>query len=83
MDASHLVTPGETKASVNSTRTFLKVNIGIMLFVLIAWGAWMGYANSKKKWPYEPYERKTGPPGTQPINKFNLPGTGSSSSDTT
>ena len=82
MDASQLVTPGETRASVKSTHTFLKVNAGIIFVVLIGWGAWMAYANSKKKWPYEPYERKTGPPGSHPINQIKLPGTGASSSST-
>lgn len=83
MDATYLVTPGETHASIKDTHTFIKINIILSVIILIGWGAWMGYANHKKKWPYDEYTRKTGPPGTQALRDVNMPGTGTSSSSST
>lgn len=79
MDATSLITPSDTKKSVNRTHTFMIINVVIIVLSLGATIGWLLYANSKKKYPFEKYTRDTAPPGLTKMSTLNLPNQGTAS----
>ena len=75
------LTPGDTKKSIKKTHTHSIIVAVIMVIALILFIVWIFYAHSTKKWPYEPYTRKTGPPGTSHMGSRKIPGTDGTASD--
>lgn len=87
MDSTHLITHKDTSATIKRTHTFLIINIIAMVIIVGGSLGWLIYAHSSKKWPYDPYVRKSGPHGTvkysnyfknHPANKTTASATGSS-----
>ena len=78
MDTTHLLTHKDTNKSVRSTHIFIIINIVVMIVFLGGTIGWLLYAHSHNKWPYDPYVRQSGPPGTQSmrdyIQKHQAPG---------
>jgi len=64
MDSTHLITHKDTSATIKRTHTFLIINIIAMVIIVGGSLGWLIYAHSSKKWPYDPYVRKSGPHGT-------------------
>ena len=81
MDATSLITPSDTHKGVKKTHIFMIVNMVVIILALGGTIGWLVYAASNNKYPYEKYNRKTGPPGTVKISTMKLPATGASSDD--
>lgn len=64
MDATSLVTPSDTPKTIKNTHIFIIVNAIIIFLALGGTVGWLFYARSKKTYPFKPYVRSTGPPGT-------------------
>ena len=69
MDTTHLLTHKDTHVTVKRTKMTMIINLVLMLVILVGAVGWILYANSSKKWPYNPYVRKAGPPGS--VNYFD------------
>lgn len=85
MDSRHLITHKDTSATIKRTHTFLIINIIAMVILVSGSIGWLVYAHSSNKWPYEPYVRKSGPPGTTKLSDYikTHQGNGSEVTDTT
>ena len=70
MDSTHLITHKDTSATIKRTHTFLIINIIAMVIIVGGSLGWLIYAHSSKKWPYEPYVRKSGPHGTAKLSDY-------------
>jgi hypothetical protein len=70
MDTTHLLTHTDTHVTVKRTRMFMIANLVAMVSILAGSVGWILYANSSKKWPYEPYIRKSGPHGSVNFLKY-------------
>tara|TARA_Y100000310_G_C20565152_1_gene755119 strand:+ start:169 stop:438 length:270 start_codon:yes stop_codon:yes gene_type:complete len=81
MDATSLVTPSDSHTTIKHTHHFMIANVVVMVLALAGTIGWIAYASEKKKYPYEKYVRKTGPPGTTKMSTIKLPGTKKSSAD--
>jgi hypothetical protein len=68
MDATSLVTPSDTGKSIRHTHIFMIINAVVMLGALFGTIGWLFAARDKKWYPYKPYVRKTGPPGTHKMD---------------
>lgn len=68
MDATSLVTPSDTHKSIKKTHIFMIVNAIIIFLALGGTVGWLFYARSKKIYPFKPYVRNTGPPGTVKVS---------------
>lgn len=70
MDATSLITPFDTEQSVKGTHFFMIANAVVILLVLAGTITWLFIAADKKWYPYKPYTRNTGPPGTQKMTDY-------------
>ena len=69
MSVASLITPSDTHTSVKQTHMFLIANMVVIVLILGGTIGWLFYASKEKKYPYKQYTRKTGPPGTHPMNQ--------------
>ena len=75
------LTPGDTKKGIKSTHhTSIAIAV-IIVISLIIFIVWIFTAHSSKRWPYEPYVRTTGPPGSTAVSARKIPGTDGTVSD--
>lgn len=79
MDAASLITPSDTPKIVKNTHIFMIINAVIIVAALFGTIGWLFAAKSKKWYPYKPYVRNTGPPGTHKINTYKPSVDGSNS----
>jgi hypothetical protein len=70
MDATSLITPSDTHQSVKRTHLFMIANAVVILIALFGTVGWLFIAAHKKWYPYKPYTRNTGPPGTQKMTDY-------------
>ena len=77
MDATSLITPSDTHKTIKHTHLFMIANMVVMVLALGGVIGWLVYASKHKKYPYKPYVRKTGPPGTHLMKPPAKTGSGS------